>query len=167
VVTAATDGVARSRALGELASCLAEVEPRLRRALVARYGVDLGSDVAADAIAWAWEHADRMAAVANPAGYLYRVAQSSVRSRRRRDRGRGAVVFPAEPAWGGGEELPGDVFEELARLKPEQRVAVVLVHGYGFSYRDVADVLEVSEAAVTNHVYRGLRKLRSRLGGSS
>ena len=44
-------------------------------------------------------------------------------------------------------------------------MAVLLVHGYGFSYREVAEVLDVSEAAVTNHVHRGLRKLRSRLEG--
>lgn len=135
----------------------------MRRALVARYGVDLGREVTADAVAWAWEHADRLSAVENVAGYLYRVGQSSVRARRVRERR--VVVFPAEPAWHDGVELPGDVFAELARLKPEQRVAVLLVHGYGFSYREVAEVLEVSEAAVTNHVHRGLRKLRSRLEG--
>jgi RNA polymerase sigma-70 factor (ECF subfamily) len=163
-VTAATDDVANPK-LDDLAARLADVEPRLRRALVARYGLDIGREVAADAVAWAWEHPDRMAGIANPAGYLYRVAQSSARARRRRDQRQ--VVFPVEPAWEGGQDLPGDVFEELARLKPEQRVAVVLVHGYGFSYREVADVLDVSEAAVTNHIHRGLRKLRSRLEASS
>ena len=40
---------------------------------------------------------------------------------------------------------------------------MLLVHGYGYSYREVADLLEVTEAAVTNYAHRGLKKLRSRL----
>ena len=38
--------------------------------------------------------------------------------------------------------------------------AVVLVHMYGFSYREVADVIGASDAAVTNYVHRGLKRLR-------
>jgi DNA-directed RNA polymerase specialized sigma24 family protein len=44
-------------------------------------------------------------------------------------------------------------------------VAVVLVHCFGYRYREVAELLGVSEAAVTNHVHRGLARLRSMLGG--
>jgi DNA-directed RNA polymerase specialized sigma24 family protein len=40
---------------------------------------------------------------------------------------------------------------------------VLLVHGYGFTYREVVDLLHVSEAAVTNHIHRGLTRLRSLL----
>lgn len=137
-----------------------ELEPRVRRALVARYGVDVGCEAAAEAMVWAVEHGDELAAMTNAAGYLFRVGQSAAR---RQFRQRGRPSFPAEPSWADAPDLPGDVFDELARLKPEQRVAVLLVHGYRFTYREVADLLEVSEAAVTNHVHRGLTKLRIRL----
>jgi len=33
-----------------------DVEPRLRRALVAAYGSDRGREAAAEALAYAWEH---------------------------------------------------------------------------------------------------------------
>src|SRR5690242_14275149 len=56
---------------------------RLRRVLVAHYGVELGADAAADALRYGWEHWDRVGSMTNPVGYLYRVAQSSVRRQRR------------------------------------------------------------------------------------
>lgn len=142
---------------------LVVLEPRLRRALVARYGIDLGTEVAADAMAWGVEHPDRLAGMENPIGYLYRVGQSAARRHLRA--GRLPIRFPAE-AHGGDAELPGDVFEELKLLKPDQRVSVLLVHGYGFTYREVAEMLSISEAAVTNHVHRGLKRLRRRLEGT-
>ena len=139
---------------------LIQIEPRLRRALVARYGLDVGSEVAAEAVAWGVEHAELLEAMENPAGYLYRVGQSAARRWLRR---RVTVIFPREPEWPDAADLPGDVFEELRRLKPDHRVAVLLVHGYGFTYQEVADLLEVSEAAVNNYVHRGLKTLRARL----
>ncbi|MGH8935475.1 MAG: sigma factor-like helix-turn-helix DNA-binding protein [Acidimicrobiia bacterium] len=53
-------------------------------------------------------------------------------------------LFP--PASGTGEpwvepELP----KALERLTPLQRQAVVLVHGCGYPYREVAQLLEISE----------------------
>jgi DNA-directed RNA polymerase specialized sigma24 family protein len=33
-----------------------EVEPQLRRALIARYGVERGREATAEALAWAWQH---------------------------------------------------------------------------------------------------------------
>ena len=150
-------------ASAETSKLLIDIEPRLRRALVARYGVDIGVEAAADAIAWGCEHADRLVEIDNPSGYLYRVGQSAARRQLRA--GRAQLRFPAEEIRA-ETELPGDVFEELKRLKPEQRVAVLLVHGYGFTYREVAEVLSVSEAAVTNHVHRGMKRLRRRLEGT-
>jgi RNA polymerase sigma factor (sigma-70 family) len=142
---------------------LVQLEPRLRRALVARYGVDIGCDAAAEAVVWALENPHSLTSMQNPAGYLFRVGQSAARRLGRLPR---PERFPSEPVWEDAPALAGDVFEELARLKPPQRVAVLLIHGYGFTYRDVADLLDVSEAAVTNHVHRGMKKLRERLEGT-
>jgi hypothetical protein len=60
-----------------------EVEPRLRRALVALRGRDADRDATAEALAWAWEHWDQVQAMDNPAGYLYRVGTSRSREKRR------------------------------------------------------------------------------------
>ena len=60
-----------------------EVEPRLRYALVAAVGQDLGQDAACEALAYGWRHWDRIRDLENPAGYLYRVGRRSVRRCRR------------------------------------------------------------------------------------
>ncbi|MCP3878646.1 MAG: hypothetical protein GY701_09695, partial [Sulfitobacter sp.] len=49
--------------------------PKLRAALMAAYGPDVGADAAAAALAYGWENWDRVSAMANPAGYLFRVGQ--------------------------------------------------------------------------------------------
>ncbi|MGH8935267.1 MAG: RNA polymerase sigma factor, partial [Acidimicrobiia bacterium] len=50
------------------------------------------------------------------------------------------------------------------RLTPLQRQAVVLVHGCGYPYREVAQLLEIAPSTVQTHVERGLEKLRAALG---
>jgi len=67
----------------DAARMLASVEPRLRRAFVARYGWPDGLDVAADVMEWAWTHRARLADIDNPAGYLWRVGTSRSRRLRR------------------------------------------------------------------------------------
>jgi predicted RNA polymerase sigma factor len=56
-----------------------EAEPRLRRALIAAAGAEVGREAAAEALAYGWEHWDRVGAMENPAGYLYRVGRSKAR----------------------------------------------------------------------------------------
>jgi DNA-directed RNA polymerase specialized sigma24 family protein len=135
-----------------------DVEPRLRRALVAAYGFEDGRDATAEALAYAWEHWDRLTRMANAAGYLFRVAQS------RRPRALRHVAFDTsgrpEPLFEPG--LPA----ALAALTLPQRVAVVLVHGYGYTLREVGELIGVRPTTVQNHLQRGLKRLRERLGVS-
>jgi RNA polymerase sigma factor (sigma-70 family) len=139
----------------------AHVGERLRRVLVARHGVDVGSDVTDEALAYAWEHWDRVRVMDNPVGYLYRVAGSATRRHRRWKR---HVVLPRESGRVGDSLDPG-LHRALEGLSERQRVCVVLVHVYDWTYRQVAEALGISEAAVTNHVHRGLRRLRRVLNG--
>ena len=129
--------------------------PAIRRALVGRYGVEIGVEAYSDAIKYAWAHWARVGAMANPAGYLFRVGQS--RSRRHRT-WRAPVQASAEQQ----SEASGDpaLHDALWRLPPAQRTAVFLVHGYQYSYRDAADLMAVSEAALRNYVHRGTTRLR-------
>ena len=60
-----------------------DVEPKLRRALVARYGQERGREATAEALAWAWAHWSRVEPVTYRVAYLYRVGQSRTRLRRR------------------------------------------------------------------------------------
>jgi RNA polymerase sigma-70 factor (ECF subfamily) len=142
---------------------LVALERTVRRALVARNGLDVGSDAASDAMAWALQHADRVAQMANPAGYLYRVGQTAARRQRRWSVRQMGLGFEP-PAADHDSTFDAELFDALRKLRRDERVAVVLVHCFAYSYREVADVLEISEAAVTNHVHRGLARLRTLLG---
>src|ERR1700674_3672681 len=119
----------------EFETFVAEIEPRLRRAFVAAYGSERGREATAEALAYAWERWASVRGMRNAAGYLYRVGQSRTRPRRR-----AAMELPApvgepwvEPA------LPGALFA----LSEGQRTAVVLVHGFGWTVREVAELTRV------------------------
>ncbi len=142
----------------DLARFLGDAQARLERALVARFGIDDGLEAASDALAYAVENWDRVAAMENPVGYLYRVGETSGRRRTRRWQRIGLLV--REPITSDG---PADVDLQraLLGLSDAQRVAVVLVHGHGHSYAEAAKVLDVPVTSVTNHLHRGLTRLRS------
>ena len=137
-----------------------EVEPRLRRALVAGFGAGVGRDAAADALAWAWQNWDRVAGLESPVGYLYRVGRTiAVRSQSR-------DVPVAEPT--PAAAAPHDSFEPglapaIARLSEPQRCAVVLVVGFGYTLREAAETLGVTASTVQRDCERALTRLRSEL----
>jgi len=133
-----------------------ETEPRLSRALAAAYGFEDGRDATAEALAYAFEHWARLQHIANLPGYLFRVGQS--RGRRRRQ----PVVF-AVPECTDYAFEPG-LPQALASLTQRQRLAVVLVHGYGYTLREVAELTGIRPTTVQNHLARGLSRLRSRMG---
>ena len=134
---------------------------RVRRALVAYYGVEIGTEAAADALAVAWERWDHLKDLANPAGYLYRVGQSRARPHIRWAAKRHPFPTPERPAPISDAAGLIDLFNALGRLKPEQRTALLLVKSYGYTHRDVAELMGMSEPTVNNLVHRGLLRLRS------
>ena len=58
------------------------LEPQLKRSLCVGFGIERGVEATAEALAYGWEHWDRIAPMDNPGGYLYRVGMSKARSRR-------------------------------------------------------------------------------------
>ena len=132
------------------------VEPRLRIALVARYGPERGREATAEALAYAWEHWGRIGEMESPVGYLYRVGQSKSRPRRR------PLLATDRPESHEPWVEPG-LPKAMKSLSTRQRMAVVLVHAYGWSQREAADVMRVSPDTVRTHLERGLSKLRSSL----
>ena len=55
----------------------------------------------------------------------------------------------------------------LAGLSEKQRVSVLLVTGFGWKLSEVAELLGISVSTVQNHVERGLKNLRSKLGAEA
>jgi len=56
------------------------------------------------------------------------------------------------------------VQEALAELSPLQREAVTLAYFGGFTYREVASILDVAEGTIKTRIRDGLSKLREKLG---
>lgn len=132
----------------------------LKRALVAAVGVEAGLEAAAEALVYGWEHWDRVAQMENPGGYLYRVGLSRSRSRPQTP-----VDLPrfdeAEMPW-----VEPSLPEALASLPQQQRSAVLLVHTFGYSLSEAAQLLGVAKGTVQTHVERALVSLRQSMGVS-
>jgi RNA polymerase sigma-70 factor (ECF subfamily) len=132
------------------------VESKLRIALTAVFGQEAGRDAAAESLAYGWEHWDEVSTMDNPVGYLYRVGRSSQRR-------------PKQPSWA---DVSSDTTPHvepglptaIGTLSEKQRLAVVLVHAYGWDRTEVADLVEISVSSVDTHLSRGLSKLRDSLG---
>lgn len=137
-----------------------EAGPRLRNALVAAYGVDVGVDAAADALAYGFEHWAQVSPMDNPVGYLYRVGQTSAQRLLRRP-----VRLPRADAVRLPEVAP-ELVPALEELSEQQRVVVILVGGLQWRQSEVAELLELSESTVRTHLRRGLTQLRETLEGA-
>ena len=143
----------------EFTAFVRDVEPRLLHALVAHYGQVDGREATVDALSWAWENWDRLADVDNKLGYLYRVGQSATRR------------YAARPVPGvlhvravqQSPDIDPGLLPALAQLSEQQRTAVVLVHAFGWTQTEVAELLDVTVSTVREHITRGLTRLRARL----
>jgi RNA polymerase sigma factor (sigma-70 family) len=154
-MTTSEPGVAEPLRQAVFERFVRDVEPRLRRALVAAYGGQRGREATAEALSWAWENWDRVRAMKYPHRYLFQVGRSRTRARRQR------VVFEVNDA--AERHVEPRLGPALARLSERQRIAVVLVHGFGWTHREVAELTGSRPTTVQNHLERGLRKLRTDL----
>jgi len=137
-----------------------EDAPRLWRAVLLSTG---NPDVASDAVAEAFALAiRRWAELRDPPAWIWRVAfRIAAREVRR---GRRTVELPGELARDMPEPLV-DLARAVRALTPHQRAAVVLHDYAGYSYREIARLLDSTVSAVGVHIHRGRRRMRTMLGG--
>lgn len=135
-----------------------EIRSRLLPALVSKWGIEVGSDLCSDVEEYAWKNQRKVIAMDNPLGYLYRVAQSKARSHTRWG---SRTTFPSRfPDVVHEDTQVHDTLQMLTGLSPDQRVSVLLVHAFGWTYAEVAELLGVTRSVVNHHVHRGLAHLR-------
>jgi RNA polymerase sigma factor (sigma-70 family) len=138
------------------------VEPRLRHALTASFGSQLGKEAAADALAHAWLHWDAVRSTDNRLGYVYGVGRNMARHSAGRRARRRPVFLPVAV-----ERLPDvepGLPDAIAHLPERQRVVITLVYGYEWTLSEVAELLGTTKTTVQNHAERGLARLRKSLG---
>ncbi len=131
---------------------------RLQHALVAALGPEFGPEATSEALAYGWEHWDRVGGMDNPIGYLYTVGRNWGRRQFRRKR----PAFPAPEVVPVEEPLvEPSLPAALAELSERQRVATVLIHGAGWTTAEVAELFGIDRGSVHKHAGRGLEKLRA------
>jgi RNA polymerase sigma factor (sigma-70 family) len=135
-----------------------ETERPLRVALGAAFGPERGREAAADALAYGWEHWDRIASMDNPAGYLYRVGANRAKAMRKPPVALRPVEVVSDP-W-----IEPQLPAALEQLPEQQRLVLALLHGYQWSMSEIAALLGVSKSTVQSHAERGMKNLRARLG---
>jgi RNA polymerase sigma factor (sigma-70 family) len=135
------------------------VRGRLLPVLWSKWGIEVGGDICCEVEEYAWENRDRLLRMSNPLGFLFRVSQSKAR---RYSRWSKRTTFPSRfPDVVHEDSQLHDTLQVLAVLSPDQRACVLLVHGFGWTYNEVAELLGMKRSEVNNHVHRGLAHLRT------
>jgi RNA polymerase sigma-70 factor (ECF subfamily) len=98
--------------------------------------------------------------------WIYRIAINEslnlVSKRSRRRTATGFLIEPVDPTDGHRAAAAGrDLYEALARLRPDQRSVIVLKHILGCSYRDIAEILRIPESTVKSRLFAAREDLRA------
>jgi DNA-directed RNA polymerase specialized sigma24 family protein len=127
--------------------------------LCSAFGIEVGQEAAAEALAFAWEHWERIRSTDNPAGYLYGVGRNKARGSTRRRHPVLPAVPPGRLPW-----IEPALPAALARLSERQRTVVMLLYSFDWSMGEVAEWLGMARGTVQLHARRALFKLRRDLG---
>ena len=122
-------------------------------------------EVLQEAFVAVWERWERVGAMADPTGYLYRTALNRYRSRLRR------TARVARRAVGLADGRDGFAEAEdrvalaaaLAKLSPRRREAIVLTELLGYSSADAGRVMGVADATVRRLAQDAREELRNEL----
>lgn len=120
-------------------------------------------ELAQEAFFKVWERWDRVGAMDDPTGYLYRTALNAHRSAYRRTVRAAKRAISPQP-----ERDPfvtvadrDEVLRALARMTPRQRAAMVLTELHGFTTEEAARMLGIRPGTVRVLVSKGRAALRS------
>jgi RNA polymerase sigma-70 factor (ECF subfamily) len=137
---------------------------RLFRALYVMTGTaHEAEELTQDAFLRVWERWERVGAMDDPVGYLYRTAMNLARSRARRLLRAGRMHFSAERTVEpyGHADTRDAVVRALSRLSPRQRQAIVLVELPDRSTEEAADYMEVSASTVRSLTSEARKAMRA------
>ncbi|MEM8923268.1 MAG: sigma-70 family RNA polymerase sigma factor [Actinomycetota bacterium] len=110
----------------------------------------------------------------NLEGWLSRITTNTFLDRVRKQKRRPTVPLPDDPdrviagspdvdAELAARGLPDDLQQLLGELPPDYRAAVVLADVIGYSYEEIAGILDVPIGTVRSRIHRGRGRLRAAL----
>jgi RNA polymerase sigma-70 factor (ECF subfamily) len=126
-----------------------------------------GEDLAQEAMARVLERWDRVAAMEDPEGYLYRTAMNLHRNAVRRlamAARRQVLREHADEPDATDRRL--DLLRAIRSLPRAQREALVLVEWLGYTAEEAGRLLGIEPASVRGRLHRARNSLRTRYGGS-
>jgi RNA polymerase sigma-70 factor, ECF subfamily len=131
---------------------------------------DRADDLTQETILKAWSHMDRFEEGTNLQAWLFTIMRNTFISQCRRDvrevpdpDGLKAQAQTCPPEQEGYVDLQ-DLHRALTEVPPEQREALILVAGAGFSYEEAAAIVGCPVGTVKSRVNRGRLKLAELLG---
>lgn len=134
--------------------------------------LDTAEDLAQETLARVWAHRKRWEPCGSARGYLLRIARNLALQEKERRHVRLAWRSrkSAEPAPSveqedllGADRLRRALAEAVNSLPERRREVLVLARFHGLAYREIAEVLSISEQTVANHMSAALATLRSLL----
>jgi RNA polymerase sigma-70 factor, ECF subfamily len=138
---------------------------RLVRCLTAMFlDRELAADAAQDAFVQLYLHWDKVTAAGEPDAWVYRVAinrcrdyrRAVVRASRLFDRLVGSAPPEAGPDW----QPRAEFISVLAALPRGQRIAAALYYDADLPVAEIANVMGISQGAVSSHLHRARTALR-------
>lgn len=146
---------------GAAFSMLVDKYERPLRAFLARMaGADLADDIAQDAFLKAWRAAGQYDARARYSTWLTRIAWRCRIDQLRRAR---PVEAGAQAEADGGSQA--EVNDMLARLAINERAALILCEGHGWTHGEAAALLGIPLGTLKSTVARAKAKCRAMWGG--
>jgi RNA polymerase sigma-70 factor (ECF subfamily) len=129
---------------------------------------DAARDVAQEAYVRIWKRASQFRAGAgSPKAWIGSIARNCAIDRLRSERARGFVQYVDEvPEFDDGKDIAGQTLDamvlrqQLNSLRPEYRKALLLCYFQGYTYQELASVLDVPEGTAKSWVRRGLAALK-------
>ena len=120
-------------------------------------------EIGQEAFVRVWERWDRVGVMADPTGYLYRVAMNLFRSRYRRAKRAGRLVFDHDRTVDAlaSVEDRDEVSRYLAQLIPQQRAAVVLTVLLDLTSEEAGHMLGLKASTVRVLTTRARATLRA------
>ena len=122
-------------------------------------------EIMQDAFLALWERWERVGAMEDPTGYLYRTSMNMFRKRGRRAALalRRRLALAPDPVPFADIDEQQDVVAALRELSPRQRAAVVLIDVLDYSSEDAGKALGVTAGTVRGLASRARETLRQRM----
>ena len=137
---------------------------RLFRALYLMTGsVQEAEEIAQDAFLKIWERWDRVGAMEDPTGYLYRAGMNLTRSRVRRLVRAAKTSLSSEPSVDpyGAADARDAIVRAVAGLSPRQRQALVLAELLDRSTDDAAKLMGVTSSTIRTLLSEARKTMRT------